>query len=110
MPTTDAMLTIEPERAFIMTLAAARVIEKTPVRFVAMTASQSSSVMRTIRPSRVMPALLTRMSSAPYWATTLSTSAVHAAGSLTSACRAPARPPAATMASTTPSAASREPE
>src|SRR4029077_5708815 len=73
--------TIEPERRFIIPRAAARHVWNVPLRFVSITMRQSSSDIRAINPSRVTPALLTRMSSSP----TASTNAFACSGSETSA-------------------------
>ena len=72
------MLMIRPARAFIIGRATARVIQKGPARFVAMTASHSSSSIRISRLSRVMPALLTRMSIVPKAASAAFTISSHA--------------------------------
>ena len=59
------MLMIRPLRAFTIGRAMARVIQNGPDRFVAITASHSSALMRMSRLSRVIPALFTRMSMLP---------------------------------------------
>ena len=53
------MLTIDPARRRSILRATARQVLKAPRRFVSMTASQSSSLMRAMSVSRVTPALLT---------------------------------------------------
>src|SRR5262245_38162377 len=58
-------LTIAPERRRIIPRAAARQVWKVPLRFVASTSRQSSSRMRASSPSRVIPAVLTRMARPP---------------------------------------------
>ena len=67
----------------------------------------SGSVSATARPRDAMPALHTRVSSPPRSDTTASTIAAHAAGSSTDASYARATPPAASIAATVSSAASR---
>ena len=67
------MLMIEPLRWRIMMGVQAWMKLKADFRLTAMTASHCCSVMRIIRPSLVMPALLTRMSIEPKSAFTLST-------------------------------------
>jgi hypothetical protein len=57
--------TIEPDLRFIIPRDAARQVLKTLPRFVSTTSRQSSSVIRARTPSRVTPALLTRMSISP---------------------------------------------
>src|SRR5213592_3631184 len=65
-PDVDAMLmTRPPPFCRIMSFVAARVMRNAPRRLTSMTWSQSSSFMRTRRPSRMTPALLTRMSTRP---------------------------------------------
>ena len=59
------MLMIEPPRWRIITGTQAWMKLKALFRLTAMTASHCASVMRSIRPSFVMPALLTRMSIEP---------------------------------------------
>ena len=56
---------IRPKRARIIGRAARRATRNAPVRLVAITASQSSSVIRISRVSRVMPALATSTSTGP---------------------------------------------
>ncbi len=82
MPTTDAILMIEPPSCvpsaalfFIIGRATARVKRNVPLRFTLRTASQSSSDMRMSRPSFVMPALFTMMSILPKSASTALTHA-----------------------------------
>ena len=68
---------MRPRRAFIIPRNTSRASWNAGFRLVAMTASQSSSFIRTSRLSRVMPALFTRMPIAPWRAsipfTTVST-------------------------------------
>src|SRR5881296_801216 len=65
-PAVDAMLITRPPLCCrIMSFVAARVTRNAPRRLTSMTRSQSSSFMRTRRPSRMTPALLTRMSTPP---------------------------------------------
>src|SRR3954453_2236918 len=86
------MFTIEPLRRFIIPRATARHVWKTPPRFVLMTSFQSSSGIRASRPSRVTPALFTRMSRSPASRTRRLASSALA----TSACTAVAPASAAT--------------
>src|SRR3954470_4372384 len=64
-PTPEVMQTMRPWRRRSMPRRPARVRRNAAVRFRSRTACQSSSFMRSARLSRVMPALLTRMSSRP---------------------------------------------
>ena len=64
------MKTIRPNRARIIGRAARRATRNAPVRLVAITASQSSSLIRISSVSRVMPALATRTSTGPRAAST----------------------------------------
>ena len=84
-PTTELTLTTRPKRCFIMVRAAVLQHRKAPFKLVARTASKSSSFIRITRSSRVMPALLTRMSMRPNSFTTPSSRAFTAAASVTSA-------------------------
>src|SRR6476619_5771041 len=59
------MNTIRPLRRRIMPLLARRAQRKAPARLVLMTESNSSSLIRIIRVSRVIPALATRTSTGP---------------------------------------------
>jgi hypothetical protein len=79
-PTTEAMLMIRPQRRFIIPRCAARIATNAERRFVSRTASQSSSFIRSIRLSFVMPALFTRMSQDPKASSTACTSVVTSAG------------------------------
>ena len=63
--------------------AAAFMVRKAPLRLVSMTASKSSSLSIMARLSRVMPALLTRMSREPSSFTAVSMRVFTAAGSAT---------------------------
>ena len=80
-----------------------------PFRFVSRTALNSSSVIRTIRLSRVIPALLTRMSTLPYFSVTAFTKASLSAKSATLHFAVSAIPPWLRMSVATASAASAEP-
>ena len=73
---------------------ARRIVLNAPVRLVSITARHCSSVMRTTRPSRAMPALFTRIVTRPNAASTSPNAASTAAGSATSALHgdAPCRP------------------
>ena len=66
-----------------------------PLRLMSSTASQSASLMRMSRPSRVMPALLTRMSTLPAAARICSAAASTLAASATLAAKAQALRPSA---------------
>ena len=63
--TTDVTETIRPKRAFIIGLHAARISRNAASRLTWMTDANSSSFIRIVKLSRVIPALLTRMSSLP---------------------------------------------
>ena len=65
---------MRPWRRFIMPFTAARERRKADSRLTVSTVLQSSSFMRMNRPSRVTPALLTRMSSGPAAASASGTS------------------------------------
>ena len=93
------MLMIRPLRLRIITSDAARVNRNTLRRLVAMTASQSSSLIRGMSVSLVMPALLTTISSRPHFSARSSTSLLTAALSVTSHGCTSAVPPAAAIAS-----------
>src|SRR5258708_23182714 len=86
-PTTEVALTMRPARAFLMPRRTARERRKTDFRLVAWMSSHSSSFMRARRLSRVAPALLTRIATAPNSSWTLSTRAAHCAASRTSSVR-----------------------
>ena len=106
-PTTDVMLTMRPATRFLsMAFAASCAQRKTPVRSVAITLSHESFDMRRMRPSSVIPALLTRTSSFPCFSTTALNAAVTDAGSATSRRTASAKPPAAEIACATDEALS----
>ncbi len=64
----DAMLMMRPLRAFIIPRSTAFDRRNTEARFVCSTASQSSCFMRSSSMSRVMPALLQRISIVPSFA------------------------------------------
>ena len=64
-PAAEDMLMMRPRLALSIGRAMARVIQNGPDRFVSITASHSSPSMRISRLSRVIPALLTRMSTDP---------------------------------------------
>ena len=80
------MFTIDPARRFSILRATARHVLNGPRRFVSMTVSQSSSLIRAMRVSRVTPALLTSASMSPSSDSTRSTSATASSGTETSAC------------------------
>ena len=77
---------IRPNRPRIIGRAARRATRKAPVRFVAITASQSSSDIRISNVSRVMPALAMTTSTLPRLASTWANAASTWAGSVTSHC------------------------
>ena len=90
MPTTDAMLIMEPPSCapsgdlfFIIGRDTARVKRNVPFRLTFKTASQSSSLMRMRSPSLVMPALLTMTSILPKSAITAFTQASTSAETAT---------------------------
>ena len=62
---TDEMLMIRPERCLTKLRAKALVNKNAPFKLVSSTVSQSCSLMRISSPSRVTPALFTRMSTFP---------------------------------------------
>ena len=93
------MFTMRPHLAAVMYFCTARLMRNGPRRFTAMTVSQSSSVSRNSRLSRVTPALLTSTVGSPSSATTRSTAADTDSASATSAATPIARPPSATMLS-----------
>ena len=79
------MFTIDPARRFSILRATARQVLKGPRRFVSMTVSQSSSLIRAMSVSRVTPALLTSASMSPSSDSTRSMSAAASSGTDTSA-------------------------
>ncbi len=80
-PMTDEMLMIRPVRALSIARLNALVTRNAPFKFVFSTVSQSASAMRISKPSRVTPALLTRMSTLPHSARIFSAAALTAAAS-----------------------------
>ncbi len=70
------MLMMRPAFCSRMRMEAARMVLNAPLRWTAMTASHSASVMLKIIRSRRMPATCTRMSMRPHALTTCSTMAV----------------------------------
>ena len=104
------MLMIRPARALSIGRAIARVIQNGPDRFVSITASHSSPSIRISRLSRVMPALLTRMSTDPRPSSAAFTIASHASRPwLVSPWIVTARRPAPVISAATSSAASALP-
>src|SRR6266571_1602719 len=91
---------IRPARAFIMVGKACWIQRCAPVRFVRITASQSSAFMRMARPSRVIAALFTRISRRPNFSTTCLNPAFTCSASETSIFTANASPPFATISFT----------
>jgi hypothetical protein len=69
------MLMIAPLRWVAMSLLIRRQVRKTEVKLTARTSSHASSFIRMIKPSRVMPALLTSTSTVPACLTTASSAA-----------------------------------
>ena len=65
MPLTELILMIRPLRCLTIGRCTARIKLKAPFRLVSITTSQSSLLMRMLSPSRVTPALLTRISTFP---------------------------------------------
>ena len=92
------MLMIRPARALSIGRVTALVIQKAPKRFVSRTSSQASSVIRMMRSSRVMPALLTRMSIWPNASSAALTTPSAVSGARASPWMASARRPSASMA------------
>ena len=86
--TTEVMLMIRPERAFIIPRNTALQSRNTDPRLVSITASHSVCFMRMARLSRAMPALLTRMDMLPYARSISATRGSMLAASVTSS-RAP---------------------
>src|SRR5512139_688804 len=87
-----------PYRCFIICRLTVFVISQVPLRFTRRTASNSSSDIRMRRLSRVIPALLTRMSTRPRASRIRFTPASTWAGSLTSSISTIPLPPAASIA------------
>ena len=75
---------IRPKRFLIIGRTACRATRNAPVRLVAMTASQSSSLIRSSSVSRVMPAFATSTSTLPRAASTWANAASTWPGSVTS--------------------------
>src|SRR6266567_1170035 len=91
---------IRPARARIMVWMACWMHRCAPVKFVRITASQSSCFMRNTRPSRVIAALFTRMSRRPNFSTTCLNPAFICSASATSIFTTSASPPDATISFT----------
>ena len=83
-PTTEEMKTIRPRRSRSMPLLARLASRNDPVRLVSITEDQSSSDIRSIRVSAVMPALATSTSTGPCASSTWANAASTAAGSVMS--------------------------
>ncbi len=92
------MFTIRPQRARVIGRAKCFVQWKQLERLVEITSFQSVSLMRNNKPSRVMPALLTRISISGNSFSNSSAALATAAPSATSTAKALALPPAATIA------------
>ena len=108
MPTTLVIVTIRPQRAFIIPRSTPRASRKDEVRFTSMTCAHSSSDIRMNRLSRVMPALLTRMSTDPIASAACFDSASTVAGSPRFAVTTCARSPR--LSASSRSGASRVPD
>ena len=78
------MKIIRPHRPRIMPLITRRAARNPPVRLVSTTAAKSSSDMRTASPSRVAPALATRISTGPSESSTWPTASSTESASVTS--------------------------
>src|SRR5919107_6069760 len=92
------MFTIRPQRAVSMSSSARRMQWKAPSRFVWMTRSHCSALIRMASPSWRSPALLTSTSTGPKRSCTSSNAVWTDAGSPTSACTSPlVRPSVATV-------------
>ena len=99
---------IRPARAFIMEEMTACVSRKLPVRLVWRTSLKSAAFMRRARPSRVTPALLTRMSTRPRSARTALAPALMESSTERSRTNGLAWPPAAVISAATASSLSSE--
>ena len=95
----ELMLMIRPVLDRIISRAAVRMATNALFRFVLMTASKSSSSMRRIRPSLVMPALFTSTSSRPCLSAICSIAAASALASAMSQASGSAEPPSALISS-----------
>ena len=84
IPATLAILMIRPLRCFSIGRSTAWMKLNAPFKFVSTTTSQSASLIRIESPSRVSPALFTRMSTREKSASTRSASAFTALVSATS--------------------------
>ena len=100
------MLITRPLRALSIGRVHALRAQKAPNRFVSRTSVQSSAFIRMIRSSRVMPALLTRMSILPKASSTAFTSVSAPCCSLASAWTASERRPSDSTSATVAAAAS----
>ena len=93
------MFTMRPDRCRIIPRMAALVHRNAPFKLVSNTASQSSSLNRITRLSRVMPALFTRMSSPPRSVDACATNPSASFGEATLPATTSAAPPAARISS-----------
>src|SRR6187551_844482 len=93
IPLTDVMFTIRPQRARVIGRASCFVQWKQLVRLVDRTSFQSVSLIRNSNPSRVIPALLTRISTTGNSFKSSSEAFTTAAPSATSTASAFAFPP-----------------
>ena len=84
-PTTEPISKTRPNRCLIMDLVARFRTLKTPFKFVSMTCSKSSSLMRSSNVSFVIPALATSTSIGPRFLSTSSIAASKDSASRTSA-------------------------
>ena len=97
----EETLMIRPDRCLSKARANARVNRNAPFKFVSRTVSQSASLRRMTNPSRVIPALFTRMSTRPVSARILPPVSATALESATSsACAHALRPSARTSPAT----------
>ena len=99
-PTTLAIFTIRPQRFFSIGRSRACVSRNAPVRLVPSTSSQSPRFMAIISPSRVMPALLTRISTLPKRSSTAFAPALIESSLATSSGIAAACPPKPSISAT----------
>jgi len=89
---------MRPHRARIIFGVARRMVWKAPVRLVCSTEPHASSLIRAIRPSAVMPALFTRISTDPNASSISPKARSTESVSETSACTGWVSPPAACTA------------
>ena len=107
LPQTDERLTILPPPCEIMMGATSLMVKKLPLTLMSIISSYWVSVVSPMKLGSKMPAELIRMSMRPKAAFTSATSDLTAFTSRTSATKAWAAPPAASILSTTPCALAR---